>query len=69
MKNRWIGGLALATAMVLGACAPQQGADETDAADPAVESASPSAEVEAAEPSESAEESESAAPTPDDYEY
>jgi starvation-inducible outer membrane lipoprotein len=71
MKNRWIGGLALATALMLGACAPpQQGAEETDAADQAVESASPSVEAtEMAEPAESAEESEGAEPTPDDYEY
>ncbi len=34
MKNRWIGGLALATALMLGACAPpNQGA--ADAAEPA----------------------------------
>lgn len=69
MRNRWIGGLAVATALMLGACAPQQGADEADAADQAAESPSPSAEVQATEPSESAEESESAEPTPDDYEY
>ncbi len=69
-KNRWIGGLALATALMLGACAPpQQGAEETEAADQAVESASPSVEAtEMAEPAQS-EESESAEPTPDDYEY
>ena len=71
MKNRWVGGLALATAAVLGACAPpQQGAEDTDAADQAVESASPSAEAtQMGEPAESAEESESVEPTPDDYEY
>jgi hypothetical protein len=74
MKNRWIGGLAVATALTLGACAPtQQGADESDEPAPAAESVAPAAAT--AEPSESAEEmesseaSESAEPTPVDYEY
>ena len=71
MKNRWIGGIALATALLLGACAPpNQGAGESPSE--AVES-SPPAEIaepsESAEAMESTEASESAAPTPDDYEY
>jgi starvation-inducible outer membrane lipoprotein len=75
MKNRWIGALALATALMLGACAPpNQGAGESEEPANAAESSAP-ASVEAsesAEPMESeeaAEASESAAPTPDDYEY
>ncbi len=77
MKHRWTGGLALATAFMLGACAPtQQGADESES--PAIENVAPtrtaepteSAEPgESAEPSEGAEASEDAEPTPDDYEY
>ncbi len=75
MKNRWIGALALADALMLGACAPpNQGAGESEEPVNAAESSAP-ASVEAsesAEPMESeeaAEASESAAPTPDDYEY
>jgi hypothetical protein len=67
MKKRWIGGLALVAALSLGACAPtQQGAEESEEPAPAVETAAP-----ATEPSETPEamESESAEPTPDDYEY
>jgi hypothetical protein len=71
MKHRWIGGLALATALTLGACAPtQQGAEESEA--PAVENVAPTEAAqpsESAEPSESADASEDAEPTPDDYEY
>ena len=69
MKNRWIGGLALAAALSLGACAPtQQGAEESEEPAPAAETAAPAM---TSEPSESphAMESESAEPTPDDYEY
>ena len=65
MKHRWTGGLAMATALMLGACAPnQQGADESES--PAIQSVAP---TQTEEPSESAEASEDAAPTPDDYEY
>lgn len=65
MKNRWICGLALATALTLGACAPtQQGAEESA---PAAETSAP-AEA-SAEAMESSEASESAEPTPVDYEY
>ena len=71
MKNRWIGGLALATALLLGACAPpNQGAGESPSeaveSSPPAEIAEPSESAEAMEPTEA---SESAAPTPDDYEY
>lgn len=67
MKNRWIGGLALAAALTLGACAPTQlGGDESTEPTQAAESSAPAA---TAEPTESAEVSESAEPTPDDYEY
>lgn len=60
MKNRWIGGLALATALTLGACAPtQQGAEES--------------QVPAADPSENAGAPGGASPAassaPDDYDY
>ena len=68
MKNRWIGGLALAIALTLGACAPtQQGAEESDEPAPAAETSAPASE--SAEAMESSEASESAEPTPDDYEY
>lgn len=68
MKNRWICGLALATALTLGACAPtQQGAEESDEPAPAAETSAP-AEA-SAEAMESSEASESAEPTPVDYEY
>ena len=70
MKNRWIGGLAVATALTLGACAPvQQGAEESEEPAPAAETSAPAQPSETAEAMESAEASESAAPTPDDYEY
>lgn len=60
MKNRWIGVLALATVLSLGACAPtQQGADESAAV--------------TAEPPSTADGTPSAAPAgssaPDDYDY
>lgn len=49
MKNRWIGVLALAAALALGACAPtQQGGDAT-ASPTSAATASPSPEAEAAE--------------------
>lgn len=61
MKHRWTGGLALATALMLGACAPtQQGADESDAPSQAAERSAPAT-------TESTEASGSAAPTPYDY--
>jgi hypothetical protein len=70
MKNRWIGGLALATALMLGACAPpNQGAGASS--EPAATS-SPSTE---ASPSEDAgsmgtpEATESTEATPDTYDY
>ena len=69
MKKRWIGGPALVAALVLGACAPtQQGAEESAEASGATQSSAPAM---TAEPTESAEPmaSESAAPTPDNYEY
>ena len=71
MKHRWTGGLALATALMLGACAPtQQGADESES--PAVETTAPTQSAEAsqsAEPMESTEAGEDAEPTPVDYDY
>ena len=74
MKHRWTGGLALAAALMLGACAPtQQGAEESES--PAVENVAPTQTAEpsgSAEPSESAEASEAsedAEPTPVDYDY
>ena len=69
MKKRWIGGLALVAVISLGACAPtQQGAEEAEEPAPAVETVAPAT---TSDPSESPEamESESAEPTPDDYEY
>ena len=74
MKNRWIGGLALATALLLGACAPpNQGAGESPSeaveSSPPAESMAPSESPEAMESTEASEASASAAPTPDDYEY
>lgn len=71
MKNRWIGGLALATALMLGACAPpNQGAGESPS-EPAATS-SPSTEAspsESAEPMESMEATESTEATPYTYDY
>ena len=71
MKHRSTGGLVLATALMLGGCAPtQQGAEES--ASPAIEIVAPTQPAEPSEspePSESAEASEDAEPTPDDYEY
>lgn len=62
MKHRWIGGLAIAAALTLGACAPtQQGADESAAPSQAAENSS-------AAPSQ-AEASKSAEPAPADYGY
>jgi len=55
MKNRWIVGLVTAIALLLGACAPPGGAQETDAADQAAESASPTAEADATESAEASE--------------
>ena len=72
MNRRWIGGILLAVALSLAACAPQQGGAGESASvapasvAPASEAAAPS---ETPEPMESAEPSESAEPTPDDYEY
>jgi hypothetical protein len=76
MKNRWIGALALATALMLGACAPpNQGAGESS--EPAATSspsigASPSEEAESMETpeaSESEDASDSPEATPDTYDY
>lgn len=70
MKNRWIGGLALAAALLLGACAPpNQGAAESPSEAPESVAPATTEPSESAEPMESSEASESAAPTPDDYEY
>jgi len=65
MKHRWIGGgLALATALTLGACAPpQQGADESDAPSQAADNSTPAPTTPPAEPSRSA----APAQTPYDY--
>ncbi len=75
MRNRWIGGLALAAALTLGACAPpEQGAAETSDPSPPAETAAPtdgpeaSEMVEATPPAESMA-SETPQPTPIDYEY
>lgn len=67
MKHRWIAAPLLAAALSLGACAPQQGTDGS--AEPTAE-ATPAA-TPTAEPttSPSVEATESAAPTPDSYEY
>ena len=71
MKNRWIGGVALATALMLGACAPpNQGAGESPS-EPAATS-SPSAEASPSEDAgamESTEATESTQATPDTYDY
>ena len=66
MNRRWIGGILLAAALSLAACAPQPGAGESASVPPASAAAAPS---ETPEPMESAEPSQSAEPTPDDYEY
>ena len=70
MKNRWIGALALATALTLGACAPpNQGAGESS--EPAATS-SPSTEAspsEDAESMETPEATEGTEATPDTYDY
>jgi len=65
MKHRWIGGgLALATALTLGACAPpQQGADESAAPSLAADDSTPTPATPSAEPSRSA----VPAQTPYDY--
>lgn len=66
MKHRWIGGLAIAAALTLGACAPtQQGADESAAPSQAAENSS-AAPVPTPAPAEA---NESAEPTTDGYEY
>ena len=71
MKNRWIGALALAIALMLGAFAPpNQGAGESPS-EPAATS-SPSAEAspsQSAEPMESSEAIESTEATPYTYDY
>ncbi len=75
MKHRWIGGLVLAATFSLAACAPSQGAGESqEALDEPQPSATdlPSEAVDGSgtpEPMESAEASATAEPTPDDYEY
>lgn len=75
MKNRWIGGLALATALMLGACAPpNQGAGESSepaASSPPATMAEPSEAdtMSTPEASESTEASESAEATPYTYDY
>lgn len=67
MKHRWIGGIAVAAALALGACAPpQQGAGESGEPSQASGSDPPAASM---QPTESPEASGSAEPTPDDYEY
>ncbi len=69
MKHRWIGGLLIATALTLGACAPpNQGGQSSDEPSRAAESSEPAPES-AAPATESSAPSGSAEPTPDDYEY
>ena len=71
MKNRWIGALALAAALTLGACAPpNQGAGESPSEPAAASSASTEASPsEDAGAMETPEASESTEATPDTYEY
>jgi len=70
MKNRWIGGPALAAVLALAACAPtQQGADETVAPSSA---ASPEQTIEMDHSMEMASPAASGDPgggDPDDYDY
>ena len=70
MKNRWIGGLVLALAVALGACAPPgQGGGSSDEASgpPSLPAGSQAPESTAAEPSAEASD---AAPAPSyDYDY
>jgi hypothetical protein len=72
MKHRWIGGLIVAAALALGACAPpNQGGQSSEEPSQAPASSAPATTAEPtdmAEPSESeAAETEDAEPTP--YEY
>ena len=68
MKNRWIGALVLAAALVLGACAPaQQGADETP--DEAAGSAEPSHSMPMDSPSAAPSDDAGGNPDPTDYDY
>jgi hypothetical protein len=75
MKNRWIPVAALATLLALAACAPQQGADASAEASVAATPAASSHDAQHASaspvvsPGASADESDSAEPTPEDYEY
>ena len=62
MKHRWIGGLALAVAVTLAACAPpSQGGAQSEGPSAPAEGSTPAT----TEPTGSG----SAEPTPDDYEY
>lgn len=68
MDHRTIGGLGLAAALLLGACTPTQLGDDVSAEPTqAAESIAPARD--SGEPSETPEVTESAEPTPDDYEY
>jgi hypothetical protein len=70
MKNRWIGGLLVAMAVALGACAPpdQGGQQSSEPSVPESEAPAESQAVESQAPSPSAEtESEAPSPTPYDY--
>lgn len=70
MKNRWIGGLLLAVAVALGACAPPGGGQGSSAPSLAPPSEAPAQSTEesmGAEESMAAEESEAPTPTPYDY--
>ena len=71
MKNRWIGALALAIALMLGACAPpNQGAGESPSEPAATSSPSAGASPsQSAEPMESSEAIESTEATPYTYDY
>lgn len=72
-----MGGILLTTAVTLGGCAPQQGADVSDEPSPAPASSAPATTAPTASPeasespegSESPEPSEDAEPTPTPYDY
>jgi hypothetical protein len=70
--HRWIPGVALGVALLLGACAPpNQGAGQSPSEAPASTAPSTSAEPSASPSADpmGSDPSGSAAPTPDDYEY
>ncbi len=69
MKNRWIGGLVLAIAVVLGACAPpNQGGGASD--EPSVPASAAPAESSGAESAAPEASAEASQPAPSyDYDY